>query len=211
MEPFQQALKIYTDATSSQPNNLQYVLSSLAGSLCLPLDLIEISCCHFKSLQFSQTHEVTPPPALCFILSLSLSLFLCLSLSQCVGPEPSGQIMLHHVRVLAGPSLLDEVGLKADFIAAPKFARQALLARREANQGGVLFHPFLFSATCSRPSARPSSAASLTRWRSRRWSPPCSSQVTKKQRSHHRCIVHKTLTKIPKLYKVSIYSWCCDG
>lgn len=44
VEQFQQALKIYTDATTIQPNNLQYVLLSASapfasGSLC---DLMQL-------------------------------------------------------------------------------------------------------------------------------------------------------------------------
>lgn len=42
----------------------------------------------------------------------------------------------------------------------------------------ILYRPSFLSATCSLPSARPSSAVSLTPWKSQRWCPPCSSQVS---------------------------------
>lgn len=63
VEPFQQALKVYTDATCSQLNNLQYD---------------GLQTLHDASL--SSVDDVT----------------LCVSLQR-VGPEPSRQIVLHHV------------------------------------------------------------------------------------------------------------------
>lgn len=77
--------------------------------LCrLPQDLSVIWCSCFKLLQFSQTWD---NPTALFSLSLSLSHSVSFYFQR-VSPELARQIMLHHVWILAGPSLLDEVGTR---------------------------------------------------------------------------------------------------
>lgn len=69
-------------------------------SLCLPLTLFALgSQVIWKCYIFSKhmTHNPLQPT------SASV---------QCFSPEPARQVMLHHVWILAGPSLLDEVGLE---------------------------------------------------------------------------------------------------
>lgn len=94
VEQFQQALKIYTDATCSQLNNLQYVSLSASFPVCLRISL------SFEIATLFPKHMTHNP-----LLPTSASV-------QCFSPEPARQVMLHHVWILAGPSLLDEVGLE---------------------------------------------------------------------------------------------------
>lgn len=99
VEQFQQDLKIYTEATSTQLDNLQYVF------LSWPLSDFQVFH-HLTWLTMrdspSFSRSVIPfTPA-------SFDLFI----PQRLCPEPSWQIVLHYVRVLARPSLLDEVGSK---------------------------------------------------------------------------------------------------
>lgn len=78
----------------------------LTSCLCLPQDFMQPHLVQIASL-FPKTIPIT------HFVSLSFSLCLALSMPfyiQHFSPEPARQIMLHHVRVLAGPSLLDEVG-----------------------------------------------------------------------------------------------------
>lgn len=182
VEQFQQALKIYTDATCSQLNNLQYV--SLSASFpCLPQDLSVTWNCYTFSKHM--THNPRLPASVSF---------------QCFSPEPARQVMLHHVWILAGPSLLDEVG--SEWLHGILGYRNHMLMMSLhwtlsgmhrlkyfclAGVTGCLirFINLPFSATCSRPSVRPSSAALSTHWKSQRWSPPCSSQVETSPLNNH--------------------------
>ncbi|MEQ2229363.1 hypothetical protein ILYODFUR_018086 [Ilyodon furcidens] len=88
MEQFQQTLKIYTDDTSSQLDNLQYVL--LASALFSPQDHSVISCIHFQLLQFPT--DIQPSHSHC-----PHFLFFCFYCYQHFSPKLARQIVLHHV------------------------------------------------------------------------------------------------------------------
>lgn len=74
-------------------------LTTCSMSLCLPLSLFA-SFLSFEIATLFSKHMTHNP-----LLPTSASV-------QCFSPEPARQVMLHHVWILAGPSLLDEVGLE---------------------------------------------------------------------------------------------------
>lgn len=182
-EQFQQALKIYTDATCSQLDNLQYV------SFFLPRRFCWSWCSRLKLLQFlpPPTDKITPLPS----LSLCLVLFLAFPSRTCQTDHASsctnfGRTVSPGWGRCGGPSwpirfetwefhCRTEILLSVSSCSPALF--EALAALLRGRRQSHPFHPSFPSATCSRPSVRPSSAALSTRWKTQRWCPPCCSQV----------------------------------
>lgn len=180
VETFQQALKIYTDATSSQLNNLQYGPFYAPQCLCVSQDLFVICCNHFKSLHFSPTYD-NP-----HFLSLFLCFIMFFSVSVQNLPDRSCFIMYEFWQDRLSWMRQDQRGFTAyqqrKLVLKIPFLNSNLLSLKchclvERQIAVSCFFISFLSAICSRPSVRPSNAALLTHWRNRRLSPPCSSQV----------------------------------
>lgn len=174
VEPFQKALKIYTDATISQLNNLQYVplsasVPSLAsGSLC---DLMQ----PFQITSVFQDIWDNPRCAFFSLCLFSLPAFQsrtcqtdhassCTNFGRTVSPG-WGRIRraLWYIRP---ENVFREIHCGTKICTVMHHCPPT-----------ILLIAFSSQATCSRPSVRPSSAALSTPWKSQRWSPQCFSQV----------------------------------
>lgn len=161
-----------------------FCLNALVG-----LRISVIWCSHLKLLQSlpTHTHNITPPPA----LSLCLVLFLAFPSRTCQTDHASsctnfGRTVSPGWGRCRGPSWpirfeTWEFQYRTEILLSVSSCSPALFEAFAALPRGIQrshpFHPSFPSATCSRPSVRPSSAALSTRWRSLRWCPPCCSQV----------------------------------
>lgn len=168
VKQFQQALKIYTDATCSQISNLQYVLQSAS-----------VPVLEFKFVNIKLSFSLSSSWLLVFLSRTCQTdhVSSCMSFGRIVSPGWG------RIRRVSWNSILVYrewmLGISWNLCNTPSCS-QAISRVVSSLQGKWHTYPFcpsFLSATSSRPSVRPSRAALSIPWKSQRWSPPCCSQV----------------------------------